>query len=126
MSEPAERWRRPATVIDVDEDPSRLYALGPGRYATDVIWTHTPETIARIRLGYVCVICTEVHEQAFPERCICGFPMRDAQMEQFNRLYVGEEKLKGGGVDAELAEMAEERERREHNPNSQIWLPRGV
>lgn len=87
-----ERWRKPVipdAVADLPEDVS----FEAGRPTQELRVRHSPETIARMKLGYVCVRCWEPHEEAFPVRCsVCQFPMRAEQAAEFHSNFVGAER----------------------------------
>lgn len=110
---PDERWRRPAKVLDVEHVEQGIW-LPDGRVHGEVKLTFDPETIGRMRAGYMCVKCLEPFEQAWPVRCnVCGAPIRDRQAEFFAREYAGEEQL--GGEDLDL-DGIHERAAREEQP----------
>jgi len=71
-----------------------------------------PETVERMRLGYMCCKCLEPFETPWPERCpVCGAPIRSEQAEYFAREFAGELKSKGFDYDEEREHMHEEIER---------------
>lgn len=102
-----ERWRKPLTVLDVEET----------RTGTKV--TFDRDSTERIRSGYACAKCLEVFEQSWPLHCpTCGAPIRARQLEFFQREYGGYERLGPKASLSEEFEGLEERRRKEeeHDP----------
>ena len=90
----SERWRRPARVLDIQQSPTQGLWLPDGRVQGEVEIAFDPETIERMRAGYMCVKCLEPFEHSWPERCpVCGSPVREKQAEHFAREYAGEQLL---------------------------------
>ena len=87
-----ERWRRPAVILDHEPDPHRVILNEDGRIQRDERLTVDRDTAERFRLGYLCIICHEPQEQAFPERCsLCGFEMRERQGGWIRAHFLGSE-----------------------------------
>lgn len=106
-----ERWRRPPVILGIEEDPSFVTDEEDGRVFGGVRITTDAETTERIRLGYICARCFQLHEEAYPEECsMCRFPMRRSQGEWFRRFYKGIEVV-GSRVSLgdELERLKEER-----------------
>lgn len=108
-----ERWRKPAEVLAV-EPSDEAFITSDGRIQRGVKLTLSPETIERMRLGYMCVKCQEPFQVPWPIRChVCGAPIASKQREYFHR------ELAPGVVDLgsrvsmrdELAELPERAER---------------
>jgi len=120
--------RRPALPVAVDVDGTRV-AVGPdGTRYTEYEFVYTEYDMGRIRAGYCCFVCGEAHEQAFPERCVCGFPMRDKQAEKFAEQFDGPTTIGPSRSIEELrAEDEEQKERarraRELKSTSSIIVP---
>jgi len=118
---------RPALPVEVDVDTKR-YGIGPdGTKYAEYEMIYTEYDMGRIRAGYCCLICGEAHEQAFPERCVCGFRMRDEQAQKFAEQFEGYTTI---GPTRSLEEIrAEDEEQKERarrlreKPTSRIWLP---
>jgi hypothetical protein len=90
----AERWRRPAEVLDIEDAPDVGIYLPSGRVQGGVRITMSEETVERMRLGYMCVKCFEPFEQAWPERChVCGAPIASRQRDYFEQEFAGVERL---------------------------------
>lgn len=105
-----ERWRRPAKVLDIDEEPAMVHTTRDGRTFGTPRITVDQETSDRIRTGHMCALCFEPFEQAWPEICgFCGARVRDGQGAFFERMYQGEELLPGGfNTDDEIEIMVEQ------------------
>lgn len=123
----SDRWRRPVRIKAVEATAKSVVRIGDRNYR-DYDATMPGEDIARIRHGYVCVHCFEPHDVPFPAVCsLCGFRMRDDQMTVFAQTYGGEKWIgPRETLSDELERLREEDERKRHNPDSHIWLPRGV
>lgn len=88
------------------------------------------DDVEMFRQGYKCINCLEVDliESAFPKQCpLCGFPMRDRQMEWFEERFAGWRPM-GSQIDwDEEADRLErqrfERERRQGLRSQGIWVP---
>jgi len=71
--------------------------------------------------------CGEAQETPFPERCICGYPMRDDQSRRFAEQFDGPTTI---GPTRSIEELrAEDEEQKEkarrlrEKPTSRIWVP---
>lgn len=107
-----ERWRQPATVLELAPLEQGLW-LPDGRVQGELELTLDPESVDRLRSGFLCAKCLEPFEQAWPERChVCGAPIRSEQAAYFAREHGGERYL------GPSTTLADERERlREGDPN---------
>jgi len=108
----AERWRRPANVIEIEQTNQGLW-LPDGRVQGQVILHMSPGTVERIRLGYMCVKCLEPFPVAWPRLChVCGCRVRTEQAEYFAREFGGEVHVgPSTSIDEEVERMHEEVER---------------
>ena len=111
-----ERWRRPLTVLDI-EDGDEAFFTSDGRTFRSKKVTYDRESTERIRQGYACANCMEVFEQAWPQHCpTCGVPIAERAGEYFMREYGGVQLLgPRTSLADEIAGMheREERQRRE-------------
>lgn len=90
----AERWRRPLTVLGV-EDSNEAFVERDGTIRRGIKVIFDRESTERIRSGYACAKCLEVWERAWPERCpTCGAPIRERQLEYFAREFEVREPLR--------------------------------
>lgn len=90
----AERWRRPAVVLNIEEVPDEGLWLPDGRIQGQLKLTLDAETVERMRLGYMCVKCMEPFERPWPQRChVCGAPIATRQAEYFEKEFAGTEPL---------------------------------
>lgn len=124
----SERWRKPVKILELIPNPGETMRIGSRIYAGTEFLLESEEDFERVRLGYVCMQCMEPHQEAFPEHCaVCKFPMRAEQSDRLSRAYQGS-KWVGSRMtlEDELARLAEDNERRKHNPKSRIVLPPGV
>lgn len=123
-----ERWRKPVKILELIPNPGETVHIAGRTYAGTEFLLEDEEDFERIKQGYVCMQCMEPHEQPFPERCIvCGFAMRAEQADRLVDSYQGEKRVGARmSLEDELARMAEDNERRKHNPQSSILLPPGV
>lgn len=118
---------RPALPVVYDLDTSRV-RVGPGgvRYA-EYEFVYTEYDVGRIRAGYCCIECGEAQETPFPEKCVCGFPMKERQAQQFAEQFEGYTTVGPSKSLAELRaedEEAKERARRQRvKPTSSIVVP---
>ena len=105
-----ERWRRPAGILSIEEDPSFVEDEADGRTFGGVRMTVTAETMERLRLGRLCAKCLEPQEEQFPERCsLCGFPIRSDQRQWFEHYFRGIELVGSRlNLDDELERLKEE------------------
>jgi len=118
-----ERWRKPVAPVAIQQDTRRDFHDGNvWRQHIDV--TISPDDLARMKLGYVCLRCWEPHERPFPENCtLCGYSMaayqaRDIEHEFEGEVHVGPSTSYG----EEIERLREERERRIWTPGSSIYL----
>ena len=89
-----DRWRKPATVYDVEPDPQRFMLTGDGRMFSEVKLTVDKETHERLREGRLCAICLEPQEEANPVRCpLCGYEIRRHQQEWISANFLGTELI---------------------------------
>ena len=102
------------------ETSDEVVTIGNREYR-DVHLTIKPEWIDLIRNGYMCVVCFERFETAWPKRCtmsICQFPVAEHQAEVFARLYKGQDTWERWEPSPSEVE--------ERASKSGIWVPRGV
>lgn len=102
-----ERWRKPLVVLDAQ--PAEEVFLVGGRLQRGVKLTFDRESTERIRSGYACAKCLETFERPWPVKCpTCGAPIRERQLEYFQREYGGEERLGSSvSISDELARLRE-------------------
>lgn len=110
----------------MQEDGETTNHFPDGRETWGVNVTFDEDTIGRMKAGYVCVVCWEIHQEAFPEKCaMCKFPMKERQSEEFAKQFGGEEWI---GPDLTIDEIrAEDEERRAFegkSATSSIWVPK--
>lgn len=122
--------RRPALPVAVDVDPYR-FRVGPTGVKEAVYnQTYTQYDAGRIRAGYCCFHCGEAQEEAFPKRCICGYPMRERQAQDFAEQFEGYTTVGPSKSIEELrAEDEEAKARAEYarnKPTSNIIVPNWV
>ena len=85
----SERWAEKVIPLDV-EDAGKILVYKGIRYDVPT-YILKEDDVERVRLGYVCIICLEQHEQNHPLKCkVCGFPIREIQDEVFEGMYLGE------------------------------------
>jgi len=83
------RWAKPVIPIGVEE-AGKVLRHG-GHLYNIPCYILDEDGVERVRLGYVCLMCLEPHEQPYPEKCnVCPFPMRELQDEVFRVMYGGE------------------------------------
>lgn len=120
-----ERWRQFTAPVDIVDDPSEIMVDedGTASRAYNIKWPE--ETVRKIAQGYQCLCCWEPHDKAFPEQCICGYPMRARQARDFELEFAGEEQHVGDAQRDwdELARLEEEGERAAWKPGSSISVP---
>lgn len=133
---PAERWRRPPIVAKVEHDPTQVTFDGHALRA-GVRMTLSPETMERLRQGYLClgwgdVPCLEPQETPFPEECsLCSYPMKQRQVHDFAAQFKGEEWLGPRTTLEEEWEKSHEGSLRRWHRNEKsiavpkIWTPNG-
>lgn len=123
-----ERWRIPLRISAVEPDLLGVMTIAGRRYSNVDVTLEDDDDFDRLCEGYVCAQCFEPQEQAFPKACgVCGFKMRDEQTERLGLAFKGEKWIgPRESNDDELLRMMEENERRKHNKDSSIVLPRGV
>lgn len=121
--------RKPVIPIGVEHDESHVVVHRDGtiREASMVILSE--HDVGRVRAGYVCAVCLEAQEQAFPDKCkVCGFRMSDRQAEYVAQAYQG--TIKAGpssSLEDELAALKEleDKQRREADISApQVLIPR--
>lgn len=117
-----DRWRKPATLAAVEDDPQRIYHDG-NVYRYQVDKTYDAESLARLRLGYLCLRCDEPQEQAMPTSCsLCGYAMHEYQTRDIAAEFEGTKHIGPSvSVDDEIEAMRE-RKRREQLGET-IWTP---
>jgi hypothetical protein len=110
-----ERWRRPAVVLDVQQDPEQVYETRSGRTFGNVRLLVDRETYERMRLGYMCANCQEPFQIPWPRVCnFCGVYVREQQADFLAKQYRGEETLKGGfNYDEEIERIREAADRKQ-------------
>lgn len=104
----------PRAVATDDGKSNIIVNFGDERDFRDVSRTYTPDTVAAITSGYMCMECNEPQPIPFPLRCdLCGFEMHERQALKWAAEFDGERHL---GPDKPLseifAEMELEREQR--------------
>jgi len=119
---------RPALPVatEVDTNRVRVDARTGDRYV-EYEMVYTEYDVGRIRAGYCCIECGEAHEEAFPDTCICGFPMKEKQAQKFAEQFEGYTTI-GPSKSLEELRLEDEEEKarsryRIEKPTSQIWLP---
>lgn len=84
-------------ILEVEEGGRGKVTLWPdGREAFDAKITLSDVGIAMLRQGYLCAHCLQDLRPvgAFPDQCpCCGFHVRELQVQQLHRDFVGEEEL---------------------------------
>lgn len=103
------RWAQPVLPLGVEEAGTVL--IHAGRTWNIPTYILDEDGVERVRLGYVCIMCLEPHEQNHPEHCAisgCRFPIRAIQDEVFERLYLGEVRVGPSTTLAEEWEAAKE------------------
>ena len=126
-SEVRRRWRKPVTVLAVDDTWD--YATSDlGRSTLDYKARFDPASIDRFRLGYVCIECMEPHETPFPEHCVlCGYEMRARQGDDFARKFEGVERdPRAKLIERELDALDDRHERNYYTTNSGIVVAKGI
>lgn len=86
MSVPAERWRRPIRVVEIDEEVVGVYKDKDGTlHYRPTFVLESKDDFDRIRLGYACIKCLEPFERPFPDECpACRFQVCRDQQEWFD------------------------------------------
>ena len=119
--------RRPAIPIAVDQDTSRIRIdTRTGERYEEVEAVYTEYDQGRIQAGYCCIECGEAQERPFPERCVCGFPMRDHQARVYGEQFDGYTTIGGRSLEELRAEDEEAKARARYaraKPTTQIWIP---
>lgn len=119
--------RRPALPIAVDQDTTRIRIdTRTGERLEELEAVYTEYDLGRIRAGYCCIECGEPHEQAFPVRCVCGFPMRDLQARVFGEQFGGYTTIGGRSLEELRADdelMKAKARYKQEKPTSSIWVP---
>lgn len=108
-------------VAAVEEDPQRIYHDG-NVYRRQIDVTYDGDTLARMRLGYVCFRCMEPHEVPMPTSCsLCGYAMSEYQTRDIDAEFDGTKHVGPSvSIDDEI-ERLRERKRRERLDG--IWVP---
>jgi len=90
----------------IDVTPTdRTETLPDGREMQDVEVLLSEDAHKRIRMGYQCGRCFEVHLVAWVEHCrLCGFPIGTVQREFCEREFVGPRVLRTSMTQEELAD----------------------
>lgn len=125
--------RRPAIPLATEEDEKHVLLGSDGSIRRHYNLIYSEEDAERIRLGYCCIQCGESQVghgkgEPFPEECaICGFRMRDKQLQRYGQEWVGHIRL-GPSTSladelAALAELQEKQNRFVEKPS--ILVPRG-
>jgi hypothetical protein len=109
-----ERWRKPLTIVDIEEHPTEGVWLPDGRVQGQVRVIYDAESTERIRAGYACGKCMEPFEHPWPERCpVCGAPVRARQAEFFAKEFALEERAQRPSLVEEAEGIRERAEREE-------------
>lgn len=121
-----QRWRKPPTVMAVDDDLSRVDYV-TGRPTSSIKMRYHPDDVERLKLGYLC-FCGEPQETPFPEKCgLCGYPMRERQRADFQEAFKGEERdPRAVRIEEGLDRVDDTHERRFHVTKSGIVIPRSI
>ena len=124
-----ERWRKPPEILGVKDDHTHVDgATGFVRY--DFLATLSPDTIERVRTGYICLRCLEPQREPFPEECAaswCSYRIHDSQPEDFAREHKGQARVgPSTDISEELDRLDDTHERRIFVPGTQILVPRSV
>lgn len=103
-----ERWRKPLTVVAVEEHPSLGIWLPDGRVQGALRIAVDEESAERIRTGYACAKCLEPFEHSWPRHCpVCGAPIAEQQAEYLAQEMEFEKPLKRLSIDEEIAAIPE-------------------
>lgn len=124
-SEIRRRWSTPVRPLAV-KDTYDYATADLGRATLDYAMRLSPDDKERVRLGYVCIKCWEPHDMPFPEACsLCGFPMRDEQPAEFQRVFKGVERdPRASLIEKELDRVDDTHERNFYETKSGIVVPR--
>ena len=119
-----ERWRSPAQILAVEDDPHGI-DYSTGRPTQGLKKRVHPETIARYKLGYLCIQCDEPHEVPFPNHCsLCRYPMAAQQQEDFARGFGGVQRdSRAVAIEQGLDRVDDTHERRFHTTKAGIIVP---
>jgi hypothetical protein len=103
-------------IVDVDEgERSRVRVSPDGRHAYEAKITMSRDGFEALRQGYLCINCFEDLRPvgAFPKQCpLCGFPVRERQLQHLGMDHVGEEEI---GSKLSLSD--------EMSRLGELWLP---
>ena len=104
----SERWRKPATVVAVEDHPTLGVWLPDGRVQGQVRIAVDESTAERIRTGRMCAKCLEPLEVAWPEQCpVCGAPIRERQLEYLAQEFGYEKPVRRPSLEDEIAAIPE-------------------
>jgi DNA-directed RNA polymerase subunit RPC12/RpoP len=105
-------------IVDIPQ----IAQLSDGRWVKDAAIVVPPHVVEEITAGYRCLVCHDVVEEAFPEKCpVCGFPMKERQLEQLEKTNLGEMQVGPTPLDT----LDEEREQEGWKKSNGILIPRG-
>jgi hypothetical protein len=83
------RWAKPVIPLGVEEAGKVL--RHNGHLWNIPTYILEEDDVERVRLGYVCIMCLEPHEQPWPAFCtVCKFPVKPLQARVFEVMYLGE------------------------------------
>lgn len=125
--------RRPAIPLATEEDEKHVLVGSDGSIRRHYNLIYSEEDAERIRLGYCCIQCGESQVghgdgAPFPEQCaICGFRMRDKQLQRYGQEWVGHIRLgPSTSLADELAALEELQEKQNRFvEKGSILIPRG-
>lgn len=123
--------RKPVQILAVEEDENHVLIFSDGTYRSSFNVTVSDDDVGRIKAGYMCAICFEPHDEAFPEECnACRFPMKYRQAAYVAKAYQGKVRLgPSTSLADELAAMDELEERHRRKTlgitTPSIIVPRG-
>lgn len=84
----ADRFRQPLRVLLVEPGDEIVQVGGRLVRSTRIVFDR--ESTERLRSGRACAKCLAVFERQWPEHCPeCGAPIRERQLEYFQREYAG-------------------------------------
>lgn len=114
-------------VVQDVEPAERQRQLPDGRLMQESRLTLSPHAIERLWQGYMCAVCLEELDEAYPEFCPnawCRFPIREQQRKQLEQDFVGQHPglVSGFPMDRELDHL----ERVAHQKRPMMTVPKEI
>ena len=118
-------WHDPIIPIAVEEKKSKgRWDAAVQDFRREIVWTLSASDFDRIREGYACLNCLQVHDAPFPSQCsLCGYAIEEKQRKDIEWQHEGYKHIgPSTTLKEELDRLDDEAERMRWRKGS-IYVP---